>query len=220
MGSRVQLLRFIPLHRWVEKAVIFLVFCPSVFEAVTTQLPGSLEVCSHRPLLLCCSVSPEMWLHCLTGLKQGAVWGKPSASLWVCLKHGHWLAFNVPQQRLGCTGQPSVPEGLVIVGGNFKVGKTYINLEANNGSSWGNLAKVSLASPLLTSVTPFDICPFSSSLEREVEPLTSLLWIHILYLQICLFLGWLVEGLAGYFKKQNFTLLKTSWENPGIRNHT
>lgn len=161
-----------------------------------------------------------MWLHCLTGLKQGAVWRKPSAPLWVCPKHGHWLPFKVPWQRLGCTGQPSVPEGLVIVGGNCRFGKTYLNLEANNGCSWGNLAKVSLTPPLLTSVTLLHICPFSSSPEREVEALTSLLWIHILCLQICLFLGWLVDGLAGCFKKQNSTLPKTSWENPGVCNYT
>ena len=63
---------------------------------------------------------------------------------------------------------------LVKSGRELQVGETYLNPDADNDPSRGSLARVPAPALLLASVILLGICPFPSSPDRDVEPLTSL----------------------------------------------
>ena len=124
--------------------------------------------CSTRPRCL----SPLKWGR--ASLEKEAVWGRTTASLWACPKHGHWLPFNIPQQRLDVSGgQPSVTSGLTIVGENCDVREPNLNLAANNSCSWETWprARLSPTVSLFHSLAYLSFCLFP----RERYNLGSLL---------------------------------------------
>lgn len=150
---------------------------------VTTPPPSSLASLSppHGASLTWLLVSTGNGATLPHRPQEGGSAGKANSSLGGLCQAWALVALSCSRQRLGCSGQPSIPGGMTRAGGNCKTGETTETQMLTMTASRRSRDRVPVPATLVASFPLPGICPFSSSPVRAVEPAASLARSSVLY---------------------------------------